>query len=67
MCYLKFDEIIDFICVLDVDVIFIEMSRSYGDIIESFEIVVYFLGIGLGVYDIYFFCIFIKEEIIVNI
>ncbi len=67
MCYSKFDEIIDSIRDLDADVISIETSRSHGDIIESFETVVYPLGIGLGVYDIHSPRIPTKEEVVTNI
>lgn len=37
MCYLEFEEIIDVIKVFDVDVIFIEMFKSYGELIYVFE------------------------------
>lgn len=67
MCYSKFDEIIDSIRELDADVISIETSRSHGDIIETFETVVYPLGIGLGVYDIHSPRVPTKEEVIKNI
>lgn len=67
MCYSKFDEIIDAIRQLDADVISIETSRSHGDIIESFETMVYPLGIGLGVYDIHSPRVPTEEEVVANI
>lgn len=63
MCYLDFDDIIDMISVLDVDVILIEMLRSYGEIILIFEEVMYDKEIGFGVYDIYSLCVLIVIEI----
>jgi hypothetical protein len=53
MCYCEFHDIIDSIRALDADVIFIETSRSHGELIQSFEEHTYELGIGLGVYDIH--------------
>ena len=44
---------IDSIEAMDADVISIETSRSHGELIHSFEVNTYRLGIGLGVYDIH--------------
>ncbi|WP_078395306.1 5-methyltetrahydropteroyltriglutamate--homocysteine S-methyltransferase [Shouchella patagoniensis] len=53
MCYSDFQDIIEAIDALDADVISIEMSRSHGELISSFEDFTYDKGIGLGVYDIH--------------
>ncbi|TVY02009.1 5-methyltetrahydropteroyltriglutamate--homocysteine S-methyltransferase [Cohnella terricola] len=53
MCYCEFHDMIDSIEEMDADVISIETSRSHGELIHSFEINTYKLGIGLGVYDIH--------------
>ncbi|WP_163655680.1 5-methyltetrahydropteroyltriglutamate--homocysteine S-methyltransferase [Listeria sp. PSOL-1] len=53
MCYSEFDDIIEAISALDADVISIETSRSHGEIISTFEKVIYDKEIGLGVYDIH--------------
>ncbi|RKP58176.1 5-methyltetrahydropteroyltriglutamate--homocysteine S-methyltransferase [Cohnella endophytica] len=53
MCYCEFHDMIDSIEAMDADVISIETSRSHGELIHSFELNTYELGIGLGVYDIH--------------
>lgn len=53
MCYCEFHDMIDSIEAMDTDVISIETSRSHGELIHSFEVNTYKLGIGLGVYDIH--------------
>ncbi|MGG3283932.1 5-methyltetrahydropteroyltriglutamate--homocysteine S-methyltransferase [Paenibacillus solani] len=53
MCYCEFHDMIDSIEAMDADVISIETSRSHGELIHSFEVNTYELGIGLGVYDIH--------------
>jgi 5-methyltetrahydropteroyltriglutamate--homocysteine methyltransferase len=53
MCYCEFHDMIDSIEAMDADVISIETSRSHGEMIHSFELNTYKLGIGLGVYDIH--------------
>lgn len=53
MCYCEFHDMIDAIQEMDADVISIETSRSHGELIRSFELNTYRLGIGLGVYDIH--------------
>lgn len=53
MCYSNFEDIIEAINALDVDVISIETSRSHGELIYAFEENTYNKGIGLGVYDIH--------------
>ncbi|WP_028551574.1 5-methyltetrahydropteroyltriglutamate--homocysteine S-methyltransferase [Paenibacillus sp. UNC451MF] len=53
MCYCEFHDMIDSIEAMDADVISIETSRSHGELIHSFELQTYKLGIGLGVYDIH--------------
>jgi 5-methyltetrahydropteroyltriglutamate--homocysteine methyltransferase len=53
MCYCEFHDMIDSIEAMDADVISIETSRSHGELIHSFELNTYKLGIGLGVYDIH--------------
>ncbi|MDR6883693.1 5-methyltetrahydropteroyltriglutamate--homocysteine S-methyltransferase [Bacillus sp. 3255] len=53
MCYCEFHDMIDSIDAMDADVISIETSRSHGELIHSFELNTYKLGIGLGVYDIH--------------
>lgn len=53
MCYCEFHDMIDSIEAMDADVISIETSRSHGELIHSFEVNTYRLGIGLGVYDIH--------------
>ncbi|MGO4544637.1 5-methyltetrahydropteroyltriglutamate--homocysteine S-methyltransferase [Paenibacillus sp. 2TAB23] len=53
MCYCEFHDMIGSIEDMDADVISIETSRSHGELIQSFELNTYKLGIGLGVYDIH--------------
>lgn len=53
MCYCEFHDMIHSIEAMDADVISIETSRSHGELIHSFELNTYKLGIGLGVYDIH--------------
>ncbi len=53
MCYCEFHDMIHSIEAMDADVISIETSRSHGELIQSFELNTYKLGIGLGVYDIH--------------
>jgi 5-methyltetrahydropteroyltriglutamate--homocysteine methyltransferase len=53
MCYCEFHDMIDSIERMDADVISIETSRSHGELIHSFELNTFKLGIGLGVYDIH--------------
>lgn len=53
MCYCEFHDMINSIEAMDADVISIETSRSHGELIHSFELNTYKLGIGLGVYDIH--------------
>ncbi|MFD0698117.1 5-methyltetrahydropteroyltriglutamate--homocysteine S-methyltransferase [Paenibacillus sp. GCM10027628] len=53
MCYCEFHDMIHSIEAMDADVISIETSRSHGELIRSFELNTYKLGIGLGVYDIH--------------
>lgn len=67
MCYADFEDIIDSIKALDVDVISIEMSRSHGELLTSFEENSYEKGIGLGVYDIHSPRVPALEEITRNI
>ncbi|WP_059102883.1 5-methyltetrahydropteroyltriglutamate--homocysteine S-methyltransferase [Shouchella shacheensis] len=67
MCYSDFEDIIAAIDALDADVISIEMSRSHGELISSFEDFTYNKGIGLGVYDIHSPRVPAKEEISRNI
>ncbi len=63
MCYSNFEDIIDAIDALDVDVISIETSRSHGEFIQTFANKTYEKGIGLGVYDIHSPRVPTKEEI----
>ncbi|GAF12200.1 5-methyltetrahydropteroyltriglutamate-homocysteine methyltransferase [Bacillus sp. JCM 19046] len=67
MCYSDFQDIIESIDALDADVISIEMSRSHGELISSFEHYTYDKGIGLGVYDIHSPRVPSEEEMIQNI
>ncbi|EOR21912.1 5-methyltetrahydropteroyltriglutamate--homocysteine S-methyltransferase [Niallia nealsonii AAU1] len=67
MCYSNFEDIIDAIDALDVDVISIETSRSHGEFIQTFAKKTYDKGIGLGVYDIHSPRVPTKEEITQNI
>ncbi|AKC60765.1 5-methyltetrahydropteroyltriglutamate--homocysteine S-methyltransferase [Blochmannia endosymbiont of Camponotus (Colobopsis) obliquus] len=53
MCYSKFNDIIDAIVALDVDVITIESSRSNMELLEVFKKSDYFNEIGPGIYDIH--------------
>lgn len=53
MCYCEFNDIMDSIAALDVDVIIIEISRFDMELLESFEEFDYLNEIGFGVYDIY--------------
>ena len=52
MCYSEFDEILDAINSLDVDVLSIEASRSGMDLVNSSLSKKYYGAIGPGVYDI---------------
>lgn len=67
MCYSDFQDIIESIDALDADVISIEMSRSHGELISSFEHYTYSKGIGLGVYDIHSPRVPSEDEMIQNI
>ncbi|ANF16853.1 5-methyltetrahydropteroyltriglutamate--homocysteine methyltransferase [Buchnera aphidicola (Schlechtendalia chinensis)] len=53
MCYCEFNEIMDAIVLLDVDVITIETSRSDMELLEFFKNFEYPNGIGPGVYDVH--------------
>lgn len=53
MCYCEFNDIMDLIVVLDVDVIIIEIFCLDMELLELFEVFDYLNEIGLGVYDIY--------------
>jgi 5-methyltetrahydropteroyltriglutamate--homocysteine methyltransferase len=53
MCYSEFGEIMEYINLMDYDVISIEASRSKGDIIESFEKIDFRRQVGLGVWDVH--------------
>lgn len=53
MCYSEFNEIIEFIACMDVDVITIETSRSQMDLLKSFALFKYPNDIGPGIYDIH--------------
>ena len=53
MCYSEFNDIIDSIAALDVDVITIECSRSQLELLSVFEKFRYPNEIGPGVYDIH--------------
>ena len=53
MCYSEFDEILDAINSLDVDVLSIEASRSGMDLVNSSLSKKYYGAIGPGVYDIH--------------
>lgn len=53
MCYSEFGEIMDYINMLDFDVISIENARSKGEIIEVLKDKEFNRGIGLGVWDIH--------------
>src|SRR5699024_6476901 len=53
MCYSNFEDIFDCIDALDDDVISIETSRSYGELVSTFEENTYTKEIGLGVYNIH--------------
>ena len=53
MCYSEFDEILDAINSLDVDVLSIEASRSGMDLVNSGLSKKYYGAIGPGVYDIH--------------
>ena len=53
MCYSEFDEILDAINALDVDVLSIEASRSGMDLVNSNLSKKYNGEIGPGVYDIH--------------
>ncbi|WP_312099377.1 5-methyltetrahydropteroyltriglutamate--homocysteine S-methyltransferase [Niallia sp.] len=67
MCYSNFEDIIDAIDALDVDVISIETSRSHGEFIQTFAKKTYNKGIGLGVYDIHSPRVPTREEVTRNI
>lgn len=64
MCYLEFNDIIDFIVNFDVDVIIIEMSCLNMELFDVFVDFKYFNEIGLGVYDIYLFWVLVVEEMV---
>lgn len=53
MCYCEFNDIMDLIVVLDVDVIIIEILCFDMELLELFEEFDYLNEIGSGVYDIY--------------
>ncbi|WGH27244.1 MAG: 5-methyltetrahydropteroyltriglutamate--homocysteine S-methyltransferase [Candidatus Bostrichicola ureolyticus] len=53
MCYSEFNDIIDYIVKMDVDVITIETSRSKLKLLKAFKEFKYPNGIGPGVYDIH--------------
>ncbi|XBC39772.1 MAG: 5-methyltetrahydropteroyltriglutamate--homocysteine S-methyltransferase [Buchnera aphidicola (Chaetogeoica yunlongensis)] len=53
MCYCEFNDIMDAISLLDVDVITIETSRSDMELLEFFKKFRYPNDIGPGVYDIH--------------
>ncbi|WGH26215.1 MAG: 5-methyltetrahydropteroyltriglutamate--homocysteine S-methyltransferase [Candidatus Bostrichicola ureolyticus] len=53
MCYSEFNDIIDYIVKMDVDVITIETSRSQLKLLKAFKEFKYPNGIGPGVYDIH--------------
>ncbi|MDH3004178.1 MAG: 5-methyltetrahydropteroyltriglutamate--homocysteine S-methyltransferase, partial [Flavobacteriia bacterium] len=53
MCYSEFNDIIDHIVNMDVDVITIETSRSQMKLLKAFKKFKYPNGIGPGVYDIH--------------
>lgn len=53
MCYCEFNDIMDAIVLLDVDVITIETSRSDMELLEFFKDFKYPNGIGPGIYDVH--------------
>ena len=53
MCYSEFNDIIEYIAVMDADVITIETSRSDMKLLDVFEHFNYPNSIGPGVYDIH--------------
>jgi 5-methyltetrahydropteroyltriglutamate--homocysteine methyltransferase len=53
MCYSEFNDIIEFIALMDADVITIETSRSQMELLEAFANFRYPNEIGPGVYDIH--------------
>lgn len=53
MCYSEFNDIIEFIALMDADVITIETSRSQMELLEAFSTFNYPNEIGPGVYDIH--------------
>lgn len=59
MCYSEFNEIIELVVVLDVDVIIIEILCFNMELFKVFEEFNYLNEIGLGVYDIYLFNILV--------
>ncbi|WGH27743.1 MAG: 5-methyltetrahydropteroyltriglutamate--homocysteine S-methyltransferase [Candidatus Bostrichicola ureolyticus] len=63
MCYSEFNDIIDHIVNMDVDVITIETSRSQMKLLKAFKKFKYPNGIGPGVYDIHSTRIPSREEI----
>lgn len=65
MCYSEFNDVIEFIVVMDVDVIIIEILCLDMELLEVFEQFDYLNEIGLGVYDIYLLCVLSWEEIVV--
>ena len=53
MCYSEFNEIVEWIAVMDADVISIEASRSRMELLDAFSLFSYPNEIGPGVYDIH--------------
>jgi 5-methyltetrahydropteroyltriglutamate--homocysteine methyltransferase len=53
MCYSEFNDIIDYIALMDADVITIECSRSQMELLDAFANFKYPNDIGPGVYDIH--------------
>ena len=53
MCYSEFNDIIEYIALMDADVITIECSRSQMELLDAFAEFKYPNDIGPGVYDIH--------------
>ncbi len=53
MCYCQFDKIINYLILLDADVITIESSRSEMNVLKKFKKINYPNDIGPGIYDIH--------------
>lgn len=64
MCYAEFNDIIEAIAAIDVDVISIEASRSGMELLEVFENFQYPNEIGPGVYDVHSPNIPTREQIV---